>query len=299
MLCTLVWGSFHPISKHLMSRGLSPLIMSFLRFFFAVLPMIPLFVAELKKNVKPGWKDVAVLCCFGSFGVSGFSLLIYYGLEMSNATSSSILVNSQPLFASVLSALILKEKFTLKHLFGVIIGLFGITLVVTRGNFSALSLSNTYVLGNLLCVLGAISISVFYIGLKKYVKRFGSTIPTFITIAAGTVILFAVALAGGAEFGVLYSVSWKDWLWIVYIGVLATAITYIIFNRALHAIGVIRSTGFKFLVPVFGAILSILFLGERANAAVYVGIGIVLVAILFIQGPVGKQNKNRKKSVNS
>ena len=149
---------------------------------------------------------------------------------------------------------------------------------------SSLSLSNKYVLGNLLCVLGAVSISVYYIGLKKYVKRFGSTIPTFITIAAGTVILFAVALAGGAEFSVLYSVNWKDWLRIVYIGVLATAVAYIIFNHALHAIGVIRATGFKFLVPVFGVVLSILFLGERANAAVYGGIGIVLVAIFFIQG---------------
>lgn len=291
ILCTLSWGALHPSSKHVMEQGISPILISFLRFLFGCLPMIPLYIAETVKREKPVLRDYLVLSLLGALGVSGFSLLIYSGLEMSNATSSSILVNSQPLFTFLLSAVILKERLTLNRIVGVVIGLVGISLVATRGDYSALSLRSGYFLGNILCVLGALSISIYYIGLKKYVTRFGSTIPTFITITAGTIILLAVALLTGEDFGSILDLGPVEWLWILFIGVIATGAAYIVFHLALDVLGVIRATGFKFLVPVFGVVLSVLFLGERANTAVYIGIGIVFAAILFIQSRSGADSR--------
>ena len=173
---------------------------------------------------------------------------------------------------------------------GIIIGLVGIVFVTTRGDFRALSLQNDYLVGNLLCILAAVCLSYFYVGLKKYVIKFGSTVPTFITTAAGTGVLFVAVFVGGGRFSALGSVGWKEWLFILYIGVIATALTFLLFHKAITLIGVIRATGFKFLVPVFGIILAMIFLEEKLNILVLLGIAIVLIAIATIQIPGKKSN---------
>ena len=199
VVITLLWGSIHPISKHILNSGVDSYMMAFLRYLFATTPLIPFFIREYRKHEKPTIKETTILCLLGLIGCAGFSLLMYLGLARTNATSSAILINTQPMFAAVFSALIIREKLTVRHMTGIIIGLVGIVFVTTRGDFSALSLENEYLTGNLLCILAAVCLSYFYVGLKKYVIKYGSTVPTFITTAAGTVVRDRVPGACVAE----------------------------------------------------------------------------------------------------
>ena len=221
----------------------------------------------------------------GLLGITSFSLFLFFGIKYSTSTSSSILVNSQPIFTTLLSPLFIQEKYTIRQFIGVVLGLFGMAWVVTGGDFSVFSFSDKFIVGNIFGICAAISISIYYILLKKYVILYGSVLPTFITMTAGTLFLFFAALIGGAQLKSLRSLSGNQWLMVLYLGVVCTALVYLIFNKAIDRVGVIKSTAFKFLIPIFAVILSIVFLKETVNSAVYFGISLVIVSILFIQIP--------------
>lgn len=288
--CTAVWGSIHPISKYLMeTTSLSPVMMSMLRYGIAAIATASFFLAEKEQIPHVPFRDILLLASFGLIGVTGAALFIFYGIYLSNATSSAALINSQPVFAALLSALFLKEKLSLKQVIGILIGLAGLSLVVTRGDFTTFTVGTSYIAGNLLCIAAALSFSLYYILLKPYVITYGSTLPTFISTLFGSMILVLIALLQGDDFKALTTLSGEVWLWILYIGIFTTGIANVFFHKSITILGVAKATGYKFLVPVFGVFLSFFFLGERMNFLVYAGIIIVLIAIMFIQIPALKR----------
>ncbi len=210
--------------------------------------------------------DAAALALLGLLGVALFSFCLTAGVAMSSASSASLLTNSQPIFTTLLAPLIIDEKLTPRRLAGALLGLGGVALIVTGGRLSAALLRQEYFLGNLVLTGGAVAISVQTILLKRFVIRFGGLLPTFLTMLAGSLFLAAAVLATGGwrELGAL---SPAGWLLAVYIGLAGTALVYPLFNAALRGYGVVRSVGFKMLIPVFGILLSLAPAGRAADLA--------------------------------
>ena len=103
-------------------------------------------------------------------------------------------------------------------------------------------------------------------------------------MAAGTLILLLINVFSGlSDFKSLSVLNYNDLFLIIYMGTIATALAYLLFNLSLKKIEVIRATGFKFLIPVSGVGLSVLFLGERPGIVSYAGILIVIFSIFLIQ----------------
>ncbi len=173
-------------------------------------------------------------------------------------------------------------------------------MVVSRGDFSALLGGESFLVGNLLCVGAAVLISIFYVELKGHVKKFGSTIPTFIATAAGSVVLFITLIAGGSDLSLLADISVGNWLGIIHVSLIATALAATVYHKALHEIGVSRASGFKFLTPLFGVIMSVLFLHDQLNLWMYMGMAMVLAAISLIHSgsvkPVVQNNASRGRT---
>jgi len=230
----------------------------------------------------------------GLLGVTAFALFLFYGIELSTASNGSLLANTQPIFTTLIAPLIISESFSFSRILGAVIGLVGIALVVTGGNFTHLDLSEGHYLGNFLLVLSALSMSVYSILIKKHIANYGGLIPTFITMVSGVLFLSLPILIIENGFGSILSISLHDWLLLAYVGVVGTAIVYLMFNSALKYLGVIRSVGFKLFIPVFGVSFSVLMLGEKPGFFIILGALIVIGAVYFIQRVPGKT-----KTVNS
>ena len=127
------------------------------------------------------------------------------------------------------------------------------------------------------------SFALFF--LKTYIVKYGSLVPTFVSMVAGTLMVVAACCIAGVDFRTLSKISMRDGLLLVYLGVGATAVVYLIFNKAIEAVGVVTATGFKFLIPVFGIALSILFLREKPGVFMFIGTAVIVVSIILIQGP--------------
>ena len=171
----------------------------------------------------------------------------------------------------------------------------GVALVVAGGGrLDTLGslVTERFFWGNLILVGGALSISIYTILLKRYVVRYGGFVPTFLSMLSGAAALFVVSLLGlgSTPFRGVHGVQW---LILLYIGVVGTALVYPVFNLALKAAGVVRAVGFKLLIPVFGIGLSYLLLGERPTVLTYAGAAVVIASVFMIQRVPGRETRGK------
>ena len=282
-IASLAAGTIYPFAKFLSPR-ISPLSLAFFRYTFALVPMLPFFLFEVLKNGKTvRRKDFFMLSLLGLLGVTVFSILFFYGVVLSTGTNGSLLVNTQPIFASLLAPLLIRERFSFKNVLASIVGVVGITIIVTGGRLQAFSFARTVVLGNLLLLTASIALTLYSILLKKYIIKYKGTIPTFVTMCSGAAALLVIVLVIQGKIADFKELRTGDFILLFSIGAFSTAMLYLLFNRALEVLGAVRSIGFKLLIPIFGIILSILLLGERPKPITYGGFGIVFVSLLFIQ----------------
>ncbi|MDC7227073.1 MAG: DMT family transporter [Spirochaetales bacterium] len=284
IIAMLAWGSVYPVSKYLMT-DISPMTMAFLRYIAAIITLSPMFIIEIRKNSKKiDFKSLIILTAAGLAGTAVFSIFLYFGIAHSTASNGSILINTQPVFTAVLAFFLLGESISRRQIIGIAIGIAGIVLVVTGGDFSLFKTGGEVLSGNLLLLCGAVSMSLYGILIKEPVRRLGSLATTYISMLIGTVVLFFVNFIINKNFFTeLSSPSGMDILLIIYLGSIATAAAYLFFSMSLKYFDVVRATAFKFLIPVSGITLSILFLGERPASAAYAGIFIVIISIFLIQ----------------
>ncbi len=281
----IAWGSLYPLSKHLMLK-INPLFTSFLRYFVGIIPMIPLFIRERRKHRIPiSGKEILSMLLLGSLGITGFALFLFLGIDLSTASNAALLTNTQPIFAAILAPVLIGEAFSLFKLSGIGIGLIGIILVTTGGNFHA-GLAGSSLTGNLILLLAALSMTLYNVYLKNHVRKFGGLVSTFITMGFGTAILFIIVLCFGGFTVDLSGARPIDILMIIYMGIGATALPYLLFNRALRETDVVTASGFKFLIPVSGILLSWLFIGETPTLWGICGTLLVIVSVFFIQKTV-------------
>lgn len=279
----IVWATVYPVTKMIVSN-VDPLFISFLRYLIGIVPIAPFFIHEVKKNnVKFKSRDIIEMSLVGLLGVTAFALFLFYGIQLSTASNGSLLANTQPIFTTLIAPLIISESFSLSRILGAVIGLVGIALVVTGGNFTRLDLSQGHYFGNLLLVFSALSMSIYSILIKKHIGNYGGLIPTFLTMVSGTLFLSFPILIIEGGFKEVLAISLHDWFLLLYVGIVGTAIVYLMFNSALKHLGVIRSVGFKLFIPVFGVFFSVLMLGEKPGFFIILGAVIVIGAVFFIQ----------------
>ena len=284
ILAMLAWGSLYPVSKYLMA-DISPLFLALLRYTFATASLLPFFIIEIaKNNNKFDIKSIINFSVSGIFGITLFSVFLFFGISLSTASKGSILTNTQPVFTAILAPLFLGERLSGTQAAGIAAGLIGIILVVTGGNLEVFSGEGSVLTGSLLLICGAVSMSLYSILLKSSIQKYGGIIATWLSMAAGTLFLLLInIITGSTDFNILAALHLRDLLLIIYMGVIATAIAYLLFNLSLKKIDVVKATGFKFLIPVSGVGLSILFIGERPAITLFAGIIIVIFSVFLIQ----------------
>lgn len=284
ILAMLAWGSVYPVSKYLMS-DLHPLVLAFLRYFVAVLALTPFFIIEFrKKRKKIDAKSLLIFIAAGLTGTAVFALFLFLGIEKSTASNGSIIINTQPVFAAILAPILIHESLSRVQVIGIIVGFIGMFVVVTGGNINLFSIDSNMLTGNILLLCGAVSMTLYGIIIKSSVKKYGGMLPTWLSMAAGTIVLFIIAALKVDNFvGIFKTAAVHDTVLILYLGIVATAAAYILFTQSLQHIDVVKATAFKFLIPVSGVGLSVIFLGERPVIAIYAGILIVIFSVLLIQ----------------
>ncbi|MES2363576.1 MAG: DMT family transporter [Pseudomonadota bacterium] len=263
-LCCLLWGSSYPAIKNgyalfdIAANDIpSKLVFAGYRFFFAGLVLL-VFAAISKRPVFRLDKHT-----FGQVTLVGLTqtslqyVFFYTGLAYATGVKSSIMNATGTFFSVLLAHFIYKnDRLSFNKVLGCLVGFAGVMVV----NFSAGLLSFDFtLLGEGFIVIAAFVLSSASIYGKKVSQHVDSVVLTGWQLSIGGLVLL---LAGFAAGGTLTGFTLKSTALMVYLVLLSSA-AFSLWTILLKYNRVSMVTVFNFMIPVFGTLLSALFLDER------------------------------------
>lgn len=277
VLTTLFWaGNF--VLGRAVEGIVPPLALAFWRWAVALAILLPIAWPRLRVEwplVRAHWISLTVLAVLG---VANYNTFAYVGLQYTTATNAVIMVSTTPVLIVALSFALLRITVSARQGLGIVASLMGVLVIVTGGEpqtLLALRLNR----GDL-WVLGAIlSWALYSVCLMKW--RPPGLHPLALlsaTIAIGVLVLLPF-YAGEAAGGVVPKINGVTLASIGYVAVFPSVLAYLFWNRAVAELGANRCGQFLHLIPAFGAIMSMLFLGERLYGFHAVGIGLIALGI--------------------
>ncbi|MCK5154152.1 MAG: EamA family transporter [Spirochaetales bacterium] len=283
ILVMIIWATFYPIIKYVVV-DMDPLVLSFYRYFLGFIPLTPFFISELRKqSQKPKPCEIVSISLLGFIGITLFSVGLFYGIKLSTAINGALLTNTQPIFTAILGPVLIAEALSKKKILGVAVGITGMILVVTNGNFTTFETGGTAVIGNLLLIGASLVLSFYSMLIRKYIKRYGSIIPTWISMVSGTFFILIINIFRDQSPSQLLALPTMSIVLVLYLGIIGTSLTYLIFNKALIHMPVTTATSYKLLIPVFGLFFAVIFLGEQPGTVTLIGIFVVVSSVYIIQ----------------
>ena len=216
--------------------------------------------------------------------------LIVYGQTSVTAGLASILNATTPFFMVLIIALFLRDEIIARRqVTGLIIGFLGVVLMLSP---DILKLESVSLIGQAAVLCAAISYSIAGI----YGRRFQNAGIPPVVAAAGQVTMSAVLLLpvaiyfnGVSELG---SMSGTVWMSIMGLAVLSTALAYILYFRILNSAGAVNLMLVTFLMPVSALALGTFLLHEPVQMMEIVGISIIAIALVIIDGRLFSSRTN-------
>lgn len=254
-----------------------PLSLAFWRWTIALLLTLPLALPHLRAQwpaLRRGWRAVVLL---GLLGVGGFNTLAYVALQYTQATNALLLNSFIPIATMALAWAFLKKPLHRIEWLGVLISLAGVTTIVARGEAATL-LALTPNIGDLWMLVAVFVWAVYTLGLQWR----PAGVDPMLMLAAFTfvgLLVLAPAYAWEMAQGRVIHLTPASLGGIAYTGILPGFVGYIFYNRAVAEVGGSRASLFIHLMPVFGTLLSALFLGEIPQGFHFVGIGLIFCGI--------------------
>jgi len=208
-----------------------------------------------------------------------FSLLSWGQIRIS-ASLASILIATTPVWTVILANILTEdERMTPNRLAGMLFGLAGVAVMVGLDALQGLG-------DNVIAQMAVIGAAVFYAFAGIYGKRFSEIEP--IVTATGQITGTAVMMI---PIALLVDKPWRlpfpglnVWAALLGLGLLGTALAYVIYFRLLRSAGATNSLLVTFLVPVSAIILGTVFLGEHLNLRQIMGMGLISVGLMAIDG---------------
>ena len=285
VFCCLLWGSAFPSIKagYEMFRigaqdSVSQILFAGIRFLLAGILTI-IFGSILQKKVlfpkKESWKMVCTLSIFQTMLQYFF---FYIGLAHASGVKSSIINGMTTFFAILLACLVRKqESLSFDKLLGCILGTAGVVIVsLSSGGVEAGFALN----GEGFILIAAVSYAISSVLIKEYsVKENPVTLSGYQFLIGGTVMIVVGAVAGGR----IHPASPVGIVLIIYMA-LISSVAYSIWGILLKYNPVSSVTVYGFSNPIFGAILSAIFLAEwdKLNLRYVVALALVSLGIYVV-----------------
>ncbi|MDX9669230.1 MULTISPECIES: DMT family transporter [unclassified Pseudomonas] len=290
---TMIWGGTF-VAGRFLAGSLSPLIAASLRFLLASAALLGFLWLARIPLARPTPRQWLQLTLLGFFGIFFYNLCFFYGLHYINASRASLIVALNPAVIGLASWLLFKERLGRLKVVGIALCIAGASLVIVSRNPLLLASTPDAWIGDLLilgCVVGWGVYSLFSRGLNQ---SLGPLQTVTFSVLIGTVMLWALAtLRGEVSGAALINLGTPQWLSLIYLGVLGSAMAYIGYYDGIRKIGATRSGVFIALNPLTAVLLGALLLGEQLTLTLCLGGGLVLAGIYLCNKPLAPAPKRR------
>jgi drug/metabolite transporter (DMT)-like permease len=284
-LLSLVWGGSFFFNRVLVVE-LQPFTVVFGRVAIAALAL--LIVLRIRGQPLPRsgplWRSFFIMGTLNS--LIPFALIVWGQTQIASGLAA-ILNATTPLFTALVVHYLAKderERLTGNRLLGVIVGLIGVVLIVGPASLAGLGL-------NLMAQVAVLGAALSYGFANNFGRRFRAAgVPPLIAaagqICATTVMSFPLMLLVDRPWELATWPGPSTWAALLGLGLLSTALAYVIFYRLLAGAGAVNVALVTLLVPASALILGALVFGERLDWNQLIGMAVILAGLVFIDGRV-------------
>ncbi|WP_434700177.1 DMT family transporter [Pseudomonas sp. D1-1] len=290
-MVTMIWGGTF-VAGRILADALTPMFAASLRFLLASIALLLFLGVAGIPLARPGLKQGLQLAALGFFGIFLYNLCFFHGLQYINASRASLIVALNPAVIGLASWCLFKERLGRFKVAGIVLCIGGAGLVIISREPALLQATEQAWRGDLLifgCVLGWGIYSLFSKGLNE---SLGPLQTVTWSILLGTLMLWLACAAGGEiRFEALRGLDLRQWLSLLYLGVLGSALAYIAWYQGIRRIGATRSGVFIALNPLTAVLLGAMLLDERLTLFMCVGGGLILAGIFLCNKPLARSAK--------
>jgi len=282
-LTPIIWGG-NAIAGKMAAGHISPALLTSMRWFFAMAIVIPFALPHLKRELPRLKPHLPFLFALGAIGFALFNNIFYLALNYTSAINVSIVQAAMPLVVFMLNFAIFRIKSNTLQLVGFALTLIGVVIVITNGKPLSV-FSQTLNFGDLIMLVAVFCYGGYSVALRNKPEIHWLN---FIAILGFSAFVTSAIFSLYEWYaGQIILPNWRAMGIVAYIAIFPSIIAQLFWMRGLELIGSNRGGVFINLVPIFGAALAILLLGEQFK------LFHALAMVLVVGGVVLAQNKNR------
>jgi drug/metabolite transporter (DMT)-like permease len=270
LMTTVIWGTTFVATKLALAE-MAPFTLALARFLLGSLVLLPLAWAEHRRSgLDLAWHSLALAGLLGGF--------LYFALQnlalvYTTASKASLITAAVPAFTGLMSSAMLREKMGFGRLFGITASIVGVGVIIASGQGALSEGGETG--GDLLMIGSALAWAAYTVHAKAMESRVGPSVAAAASVGFGAI--FMIPLAGYEAAIRLPSMpTTAALLAVVYLGLVASAVPFLLWNYALAKVDASEASVYVNLVPVVTVVSAALMLGETVEPTQLLGGALVL-----------------------
>ncbi len=273
----VLWGSSFTLLK-LGLEEIPPVTLAFLRF-LVVLPFVVAFTYYQDKNAFGGHilKEWKIFLALGLTGVTLYHVFQNFGLHLTTASNSSLIISANPVFIALLDRFYMKGRMTLKRVSGIVFAFLGVVLIIRPVEWS---LNPMRIIGDLLSLGSALSWAFYSVVGRNVLSKYGADRVTMFSLIFGTLFLFPSAFL--LEQPVLPRSPWV-WFLLLILSLFCSGLAYLFWGKALEDVSATKAGVFLFFLPVVSVSVANLVLAESLDAFLALGALLVIIGVVITE----------------
>ncbi len=281
IIANVLWAGTYAAGK-IALHDLNPVELNALRFSIASIVLAPALIHGWR-TIPRDRRSVLSLIALTLLGFVANKAFEYFGLSLSTASDVALLIATESLFTALLSWTLLRERVTAAGVAALCVGMVGVYLIVERGFAPNLGggAGASRIIGDLLVIFSLLLESGYTILGKRTLSQMppllftGATLigSLFVWLPAGAV---AVSRTGWPH------MTLAGWLAVIYMALVATALGYWLWFRALAVVDASTAAPTLFIQPLLGAALGVWLLHDGLTWATWLGGGLILASLLLV-----------------
>jgi drug/metabolite transporter (DMT)-like permease len=277
LLCitALCWAG-NAIVGRLAAGHIPPVTLSFLRWAIAFLLILPFAWKHLVRDWPAIRGKLGLMILVSITGIGVFNTLQYWSLEYTTALNTLLLQSAGPLIVAIWSLVLLRVRLTLAQGIGVFVSLSGVLVILMQGDVTALK-NIPFNKGDHIFLVAMTIFALYSLLTLKRPAIHGLSFDAF-TFGASTIFLIPL-LVWELTTRPVMAFNAPNLLSLFYVSVFPSIVAYLCFNRGVQLIGANRAAPFFHVVPVFGSVMAIVFLGEQPKVFHLLGFALVLSGV--------------------
>lgn len=281
LLITMIFWGGNAVAGRFAVGEVSPLLLTCLRWILGASFLLLIARRQLEQDWPTIKRHLPYIMFMGATGFAVFNGLLYTALNHTTAINATIVQAGIPMFIFALNFLFFRTQLRWVQIIGYSVTLLGVLVAAGRGDIeqlTALAINR----GDLIMVLAALVYATYSSILHAKPALHWLSFLTMLSVTAA-VVSIPLAIYEATTPALILPTSWISWGVILYTTIFPSIIGQALFIRGIELIGGNAAGLFVNLVPIFGAILAVLLLGERFEIYHAIALGLVLGGILYAQ----------------